>query len=60
MMAVMRVLLGTMSHIRDITPIVVIRKSDLRRADKSKRDSSLRDPAHKERAQEKAGSLRSE
>jgi len=29
-------------------------------ATKPKRDFSLRDPAHKKRAQEKAGSLRSE
>jgi hypothetical protein len=30
------------------------------RIEKARRDSSLRDPAHKKRAQEKAGSLRSE
>jgi hypothetical protein len=29
-------------------------------AEKKKRDSSLRDPAHTDRAEEKAGSLRSE
>jgi hypothetical protein len=40
---------------RDVQPE---RLNKLRK--ETKRDSSLRDPAHKKRAQEKAGSLRSE